>query len=355
MKEYRIVGLMSGTSLDGVDIALCSFNRDNKEWQYKIVAAETIVYNPLWKERLQTLHAQSAEILVDYHFQYGTYLGELVKHFLKRNNESADFVASHGHTIFHQPSRHFTFQLGEGASLCVACELPVVCDFRTMDVALGGQGAPLVPIGDKLLFNEFDYCLNLGGIANISFDNENKERIAFDICPCNLILNHLANQGGKDFDENGNLAAQGKIIESLLAGLNNLDYYKQRFPKSLGREDIERVFLPKISSTKGTNEDKLRTVCEHIAMQIAAVVNSSKEKDQSLLITGGGSFNKFLVERIQNLIHASVILPEKILINYKEAVIFAFLGFLRWEEKINCLRSVTGAKKDSIAGAIYYY
>jgi len=348
MNEFRVVGVMSGTSLDGVDIALCSFKRVGEKWTFTIDAAETVAYDDNWKRILSTIHAKNAEEFAFTNVQYGKYLGNLVRDFLNKNQRTADFISSHGHTVFHQPSRQFTFQLGDGAALSVAGGLPVVCDFRSTDVALGGQGAPLVPIGDKLLFSEYDYCLNLGGIANVSFDR-NGDRVAFDVCPCNIVLNGLANEVGKNYDENGRLAASGEINDGLLQQLNRLSYYGKKSPKSLGREDVERNFIPLLVSSNLSIEDKLSTLCDHVAIQITSTVNDGHK----LLITGGGVYNEFLIKRIKHYSKAAILIPEKKIIEFKEALIFAFLGVLRWIGEINCMKSVTGATKDSIAGAVY--
>jgi anhydro-N-acetylmuramic acid kinase len=351
MQSYRVIGIMSGTSLDGVDMALCIFHIENNRWRFEIDNAVTVPYSAGWAERLSTVHQGDAFSLASTHVDYGKHLGQLIKKFA--SGKKADFVSSHGHTIFHQPVRGMTLQIGEGSALSAGCNMPVVCDFRTTDVALGGQGAPLVPMGDKLLFSEYAYCLNLGGIANISFE-KNDERIAYDISPVNIILNYLAQQKEKSFDRDGELASAGKIQNDLLEQLNKIDYYSKSYPKSLGREDIEQHFFPLINSFAISVEDKLRTFCEHIAIQIATSVNlKSQTSSPKLLITGGGALNTYLISRLKDHCKAEVIIPEKKIIEFKEALIFAFLGVLRWRGEINCLKSVTGAKKDSCVGAIY--
>jgi anhydro-N-acetylmuramic acid kinase len=350
MQSYRVIGVMSGTSLDGVDLALCRFQNDNNKWSFEIEKAVTVPYDAAWKSKLSNIHQRDAFALALAHVEYGKYLGTLVKDFA--SDSKADFVSSHGHTIFHQPSIGLTLQLGEGAALSAACGLPIVCDFRTTDVALGGQGAPLVPIGDKHLFSEYQFCLNLGGIANISFE-KNGSCIAYDICPVNMVINYLSQLKGKDFDKDGELASKGNLSNELLMQLNQIDYYSKAYPKSLGREDFELKYLNLINHTSTSVEDKLRTFCEHIAIQISNAINSSSNSKSSLLITVGGALNKFLIERLQAHCKAEVVIPEKSIIDFKEALIFAFLGVLRWRNEINCLQSVTGAKKDSCGGAVY--
>ncbi len=351
MPDFNVIGVMSGTSLDGVDIAYCTFTYSNRKWSYKIICAETIDYPDEWINRLHTLDNESAFTFVQTHIDYGHFLGQLIHKFSSRNNLSPDFIASHGHTIFHQPEKKITSQIGDGAAIAACCGLPVVCDFRSMDVALRGQGAPLVPIGDKYLFSEYDLCLNLGGFSNISFE-KNKKRIAFDICPVNIILNELSAICGKPFDYKGCLARKGNLNQPLLNELNNLSFYLLHPPKSLGKEWMINNFKPVLLKYQIPIEDKLNTVCEHIAFQIG---NSTKHiPSGKLLVTGGGALNDFLMERIKIYSIHQVIIPDMNTIRFKEALIFAFLGVLRMIKKTNCINSVTGASKDNIGGAIYH-
>lgn len=347
---YRIIGLMSGTSLDGLDIACCRFEKNGNSWNYTIESAVTYKYDDEWGRKLSTIHNASAYEFALANTEYGYYLAEKVNEFIsKKNITGIDLISSHGHTIFHQPEKNFTFQLGSGANIAGRTGITTVCDFRSLDVALNGQGAPLVPIGDVLLFSGFDYCLNLGGIANISFDNYGK-RVAFDICPVNLVLNTLAQTLGKSYDNEGELARYGSLNKNLLEKLNNLDFYKTTGTKSLGREWVEEVFFPVLNSFEISTQNKLNTVCEHIALQIAKHAKDSKAKT---LITGGGAYNSYLLERIKFHVQAEVIVPDKQTIEFKEALIFAFLGLLRFEQENNTLASATGASADSTGGAIY--
>jgi anhydro-N-acetylmuramic acid kinase len=352
MRNYKVIGLMSGTSLDGVDIAFCEFTF-NEKWTFKLPASETIPYASEWKKNLGECHTYSAEKISEIDSTYGEYLGKLVKDFCDKNKLSPEFISSHGHTIFHQPQNKFTKQIGSGAALSVNAKLPVVCDFRTSDVALGGQGAPLVPIGDRYLFPDADYCLNLGGIANISFELNN-DRLAYDICACNLVLNFYASKAGVVFDEDGRLAAKGNINKLLLDELNALSFYSKSFPKSLGREDIEKNIFPLIEKHALKTEDVLATFCKHIGEQISKSL-IIKKKNLKMLVTGGGAFNSFLIEQIKNHCSCEIIVPEKKIIEFKEAIIFAFLGVLRIRNEVNCLRSVTGAKEDNVGGAVFHY
>ena len=346
-QSYAVIGLMSGTSLDGVDLAFCKFEYGSK-WTFTIHKAKTIPYTKEWNSKLKNLHLKSAIELARTNIEYGSYLGTIVKDFISRNHLSVDFIASHGHTIFHQPQNKLTLQIGDGNSIAAQTALPVIYDFRSKDVSLGGQGAPLVPIGDKLLFNDYDYCINLGGIANISFDQHGK-RIAFDICPANQILNFLSNELGKPFDDKGKIASRGIVNTTLLSTLNSLGFYSDPTPKSLGREWVEEAILPILDHREIKTEDKLRTFTEHIAIQITTIIN---QKPGKTLVTGGGAHNDFLIERIQSLTQSQIVIPSLKLIDYKEAMIFAFLGTLRMRNEINCLSSVTGASRDSSSGII---
>lgn len=350
--NYNVIGLMSGTSLDGLDIAFCRFTVDNSVWTYEIVCAQTIAYPENWKQTILSLEKTDALTFQQVHADYGHYLGGLVSEFIMRNNIKADFVASHGHTIFHQPDKKLTVQIGAGSAIASKCNLPVVCDFRTLDVALGGQGAPLVPIGDKMLFPEYDFCLNLGGFANVSYQH-NGVRIAYDICPVNIVMNTIAEKKGKPFDENGAMAKEGILSGYLLNEFNQLGFYKMipDSPKSLGKEWVIKNINPLIEQYEISDEDLLRTFCEHIAFQIGkSLKNKPKGK---ILVTGGGAYNTFLIECIQQHTEHQLVIPDKKTIEYKEALIFAFLGVLRTRNGVNCLKSVTGASRDNCGGTVY--
>jgi len=341
---------MSGTSLDGVDIAYCSFDYINQNWSFQVIKAETFPYSSAWKTRLSSVEKGTAQEFALTDIEYGKFLGTLTGEFIRKYDLCPDFIASHGHTIFHQPGKKFTCQIGKGSSIASETGYPVVCDFRSLDVALGGQGAPLVPIGDRLLFSEFDFCLNLGGFANISYENAGK-RIAYDICPVNIVLNHLAETVGKSYDRSGEMAGIGTLSPSLLAALDHLPYYQQKPPKSLGKEWILANIYPLLESSSLRLNDQMNTFCEHIALQIAKATSDSRPC--RILLTGGGTFNDFLLERIKIHTRHQIVIPDDNTVNFKEAMIFAFLGLLRWREEVNCLASVTGASKGSIGGAIY--
>lgn len=356
MISYSAIGIMSGTSLDGVDLAFCSFHKKEDKWNYTFDAAETIPYSVEWRARLASLMKADAVTYARTHAELGKYFGTITKRFIDQHQIKPDLIASHGHTIFHQPQNGFTAQIGDGAQIAAITHVDTVCDFRSKDMALGGQGAPLVPIGDLLLFNAYDVCINLGGIANISYQ-KNKQRIAYDICPVNMVLNELASLTGKIYDEDGKLAAAGFVNQTLLKALNELEYFQQTFPKSLGREWIDNTFLTVVNHSPISVEDKACTACEHMVEQISKAINdagvSSNNKSLKILITGGGAFNKYLVQLLAKSTSHQIIIPDEKTIAFKEALIFAFLGVLFMCNEENVLSCVTGAKRNHISGALY--
>lgn len=341
-----IAGLMSGTSLDGLDIALCRFSHNGEAIRYELLAAETIAYEALWKERLSNAFDASAEQYFKLHSLYGEYLAAQVQQFLSRHGAGADYIASHGHTIFHRPELGFTTQIGCGATLAALSGIDTICDFRSLDVALKGQGAPLVPIGDRDLFPGSDACLNIGGIANISFRYHGQQK-AFDVCVANMALNHLSSALGKPFDEEGKIAASGSTDASLLHQLLAL-HTDQR---SLGREWFEQRMLPLLESCNLSIADQLATCTEYTALAIARVLQ--KNQLSSVLVTGGGAYNTQLLTRLRTHYPGQVTVPGDEVIQFKEAIIFAYLGYLRVTKQVNTLQSVTGAQRDSIGGCIY--
>ncbi len=352
MNTYEIIGLMSGTSGDGLDIAFCSFSK-KESWNYEIQNAETIPFPPQLEKDLKNCHNFSAIELAILDISFGKWMGNCVLNFCLNNNIRPMAIASHGHTVFHQPKAGLSLQIGNGWAIHLKSKLPVINDFRMKDVLLGGQGAPLVPIGDLLLFEEMDYCLNLGGIANISFSN-NGERIAFDICPFNLLLNEFAAKKGLRYDPDGKLAREGNIDESLLRELNALPFYKIKTAKSLGREDLDSYhkIISKFIGLK--EEDILASLIKHYCQQIHQSL-IKKHENQTILLTGGGTYNKFFMESLGVELGTSfqLVAHDKMLIDFKEALIFAFLGVLRLRNEINTLKSVTGAKEDSCGGTLY--
>lgn len=351
LQTFTALGLMSGTSLDGTDLALCRFKYDGSLWSFNVLKATTIPYPSPLRDRLRNAHSLAAFELLVLSKELGSYFGNLAKDFLLNTGEKPQMAASHGHTVFHKPLEGLTLQIGDGHTLHAACGIPVVCDFRQADVALGGQGAPLVPAGDHLLFHQWKSCLNLGGFGNISATVDGK-RIAWDIAPVNFALNHAAGMLGYDYDENGRIARAGNVCQSLLNKLNELDYYRIPAPKSLGREWFETDFLPHISQAGCNPADLSATLTEHIAMQLA---DSVKRAGGPVLLTGGGTFNSFLVEKTSHYSQTELHVPDPETVQFKEAIIFAFLGVLKYLNKTNALASATGAQRDSSGGIIISY
>ena len=345
------MGLMSGTSLDGLDIAMCSFHRENQRWKYELIYSKTYSYNKHWKESLAGASHLDSDKLAELDRKYGNYLGSLINSSMKDAEIEPELIASHGHTVFHNPDMGYSLQIGHGANIAGVTGKNVVTDFRSGDIALGGQGAPLVPAGDKLLFSEYQSCLNLGGFSNISFDFKN-ERIAFDICPVNIVLNKIAFKMGSEYDNGGSLGRKGKPIMKLEQKLNSLAYYDLSPPKSLSKEWLDKYFLPLFEEESSVLEDQMNTMYRHIAFQIASTIDKYNLKD--VLITGGGAHNNFLMELLKTNTTANLILPEKTIIDYKEAIVFAFLGLLRSLDIVNCYASVTGALNNSIVGTVYH-
>ena len=349
-KEYKVIGVMSGTSLDGIDLAYITFNF-NQSWNFRIEKTETVEYDAGWLRILQKLVSYSLNELNDIDYRYTDHLAKVINEFIDSNNiKTLDAVCSHGHTALHQPEKGLTYQIGNKELLSKELKQNVVCDFRIQDVRLGGQGAPLVPIGDQLLFGDYDYCLNLGGFANISTEKENK-RTAYDICPVNTVLNHYAAKHGLKYDDQGKIASQGNLDGQLLDDLNALKFYSLPHPKSLGIEFVKEEVLPVIVRYDLRPEDALRTFVEHIAFQISKEI---KNQNSRVLVTGGGAYNLFFIDRIKTKTEAEILIPSKQLVNYKEALIFGLLGVLKLRGEVNCLSSVTGAQYDHSSGKVFY-
>ena len=328
MKTYFAIGLMSGTSLDGLDICYAKF-QNFTNWEFEILKTETIPYSPEWKNRLQNAILLSAEDLLVLDKEYGFYLGEKTQEFISKNNiTDLDFIASHGHTVFHQPQRKFTLQIGDGRAIKLTTKKPVIYDFRSQDVLMGGNGAPLVPIGDSL--------------------KKNHQRIAFDISPVNVVLNYFAEKLGKNYDENGDFARNGAINFKILEQLNALTFYQKSAPKSLGVEFVNSEIFPLLKDE--TPENIIATFTEHIAEKIAKVFNDNQLK--TVLVTGGGTFNTYLLEKIRGKSQTELIVPDENIINFKEALIFAFMGVLRVRNEVNVLCSATGSSENHCSGIL---
>ena len=352
-KAYKMIGLMSGTSGDGLDLAYCEFKLEHAQWSYQLLEHETVPFPEQLGLALKNSHLINGLELSILDVQFGKWMGEKVRLFVGDKQIKVDAVASHGHTVFHQPDKGLSLQIGNGWALHKASGLTVINDFRLLDVQLGGQGAPLVPIGDRLLFGEYDYCVNLGGIANVSMEYSGL-RLAFDICPFNLLLNHYANLLGKEYDKDGNIAKSGKLLHGLLDDLNKIRYYDLRGSKSLGREDLQ-PFFEVLEEKDYPTEDILHTLVHHFALQLQHALKPLSGQVAKVLITGGGAFNKYFMETLKLALGESfsIVSASKELINYKEALIFAFLGVLRLRGENNCLFTVTGASRDNCGGTIY--
>ena len=345
---FYVIGLMSGTSLDGLDIVYVKFQKSDSA-NFEILLAETINYSNIWKERLQNAINLDKNGTYVLHNEYGVFLGIKTKEFISKNNiQKLDFIASHGHTVFHQPEKGITLQVGDGEEILKATNCTVVADFRTQDVQLGGQGAPLVPIGDRLLFSGYQACVNLGGFANISYER-NDLRIAFDICPVNIVMNYYSNKMGLEYDDKGIIASKGTIHQGLLKELNSLTFYSKKPPKSLGLEWVQQYVFPLVDKYKLDSHNILRTFLEHVAQQISQII----QPFDTILFTGGGVYNDFLIKRIEDIGKNNIIIPADHIINYKEALIFALLGLLKLQGQVNCLSSVTGAQKNHSSGKIF--
>ena len=348
--EYHVLGIMSGTSLDGIDLAQCEFTiSESGEWFYTFGKTETVPYTEAWQLRLKEAVHFSEGRLISLNVEYTSYLAEVISAFITKHKiNQLDAICSHGHTILHRPDKGRTLQIGNLPQLAKMLKQTVVCDFRVQDVAMGGQGAPLVPIGDKLLFSDYDYCLNLGGFANVSFDFEG-ERIAYDICPVNIVLNSFAAELGNPYDAGGELARSGTVNPKLLQALNSLPFYGQHPPKSLGFEWVSEHVLPLTEHDSVLAEDKLASFTEHVAFQLARQL----KEGTNVLVTGGGAYNTFLLERLKIHRRIRLELPSPQLIEYKEALVFGLLGVLKLRGENNCLATVTGAANDHSSGEIY--
>ena len=349
--RYTVLGVMSGTSLDGIDLCVSSFEFDSS-WTFNIQIAKTVKYSEKWKYRLKTAIDLNASDLENLNEDYTQFLAEVIQTFITTYSDvKLDAICSHGHTVFHEPRLGKTLQIGNLPALATHLNRTVVCDFRTQDVAFGGQGAPLVPIGDALLFSDYDYCLNLGGFANISFA-QNDQRIAFDICPANIVLNHYVSSLEMAYDSEGQIAAKGTVCHPLLDVLNALEFYKQNPPKSLGLEWVQSEVFPLIETYNLEVSDLLRTVVEHCAIQISNTLKKYHLKNG--LLTGGGVYNTFFMQRISELFGRDLEPENPTIVEFKEALIFGFLGVLKLRNEPNCLRSVTGASHNHSSGCIYF-
>ncbi|MBM3414494.1 MAG: anhydro-N-acetylmuramic acid kinase [Bacteroidetes bacterium] len=357
---YHALGIMSGSSLDGLDLVFAHFHEQGGQWSFEIEATACYKYTADWENLLKEATKLDARAYCQLHVDYGHYLGKEVNRFIEEHQLTykVSLIGSHGHTVFHSPSAGLTTQIGEGAALAATTELPVVTDLRTMDLAWGGQGAPLVPIGELQLFPGHSFFLNLGGIANITHAAD--PIVAFDCCPANRVLNLLASQLGQPYDQDGLIAARGQTNTALLTVLNDHPYYKKPYPKSLANEIGTDHHFPLLMASGSSIPDLLATYTQHIIDQIGQsaqlLVSQAAGAEKKCLVTGGGAFNAHLIKGLESAFHKlgiSLELPSPDLINYKEALIMAFLAVLRWRQEYTVIPSVTGARKASIGGALW--
>src|SRR5690625_1824593 len=348
--SYHVIGIMSGTSRAGIDLAEVKFNYINHAWHFTFGITKTLAYSDYWRKTLAEADTYSPAEIETLNKTYTAYLGMHIKNFIDKHQlENLQVVCIHSHTVIHQPEKQYTLQIGNLPELAETTDQSVICDFRVQDVQLGGQGAPLVPIGDHLLFEEFVACINLGGFANISLA-ENDKRIAYDICPVNIVLNKYAEEFGLPYDDKGKIARSGKVNHPLLKALNELEFYKANSPKSLGIEWVKKEIFPLLNNKNISTEDILTTYTAHVSDQLASALRDfSKEK---ILLTGGGVYNEFLIQSLKNKTDCELVIPNAQLTDYKEALIFGLLGVLKLRGEVNVLKSVTGAKKDHSSGIV---
>lgn len=355
--EYRVIGVMSGTSLDALDICIANYKLKNKKWQYKIEVSKSFNYSYKWIKTLTNPFNLSAEKMCLVETKYSLYISKKINKLLKQSNisyQDIDLISCHGHTFFHNPKKKYTKQICNGQLIASKTNIKTVCNFRNLDIVYGGTGAPLVPIGDCLMFSNYSYCVNIGGVMNISY-KKNKKRVAFDICLANMGLNNIVSKYGLKYDKNGNISKKGRVNKELLNQLLSIDYHKKKGPKSMGKEEFNNYYKPILKSYKIPTKDKLATFVEFIATELYKVIKCSRVKKNKILITGGGAYNNHLINEIKKkLTEYKIIIPEKDIVEFKEALIFGLLGVLRVRKNINCLSSVTGAKKNSCTGEVFY-
>jgi anhydro-N-acetylmuramic acid kinase len=361
MNVYHVIGVMTGSSLDGIDLAFTKITVKDGHYAHEILISECVPMPQKWKIRIEQLVMQNAVTYLKTSAFFGHFIGDRIAEFIEKHQlqNQLDFIASHGQTVFHQPENLFTSQIGDGAAIAGKTGFPVVCDFRSIDVALGGQGAPVAPIANKMFYSNYKMFLNLGGIANIAV-NVNGKYIAFDVTAVNLALNKIARMKGVEYDHDGNLAANGAVDERLFSEMNSSFYYDKDYPKSLSGGWVSKVMMPTLQRHNISIEDKLRTIVEHVAHQLNKSLekiqqkeNISFSKSDKMLVTGGGAFNKFMIQRMEEMLPITLVVPDEQTVKFKESVLMALMGVMRVRNEENCLGSVTGAARNAIGGAIY--
>lgn len=358
-KTYTVLGLMSGSSLDGLDLAYCEFTLENEQVTWNLLIAETLPFSEMWQSRLAHLPFQNASVYAKTHIYLGYYFAELCNAFINKHQIQIDFIASHGHTIFHDPEKRYSAQIGDGAAIAAMTGIRTIDNFRTQDIALGGQGAPIAPIADRYLFKGYDFYLNLGGIVNISC-NANDRFIAFDISGANQVLNRLAGEMALPYDAGGQLAASGQLLDDLFEKSNAPVFLKNPYPKSLSNQWVQETLVALFMDYEGSIPDRLCTMVHHIAYQIQQSVREiirrekMQTRDYRMIATGGGALNNFLMKTISGYnSNIQMTIPDRKMIEFKEAAMIALMGVLRVEGIPNTISSVTGASSDTISGAIH--
>lgn len=355
---YNVIGVTSGTSLAGLDLVFVALTEVRGKWTYEIKAAERLAYTPEWEEKLGSAANLPARDYLLLNSEYGHYTGHAVKQFISQHqlDHQVHFITAHGHTVFHVPGQKMTAQLGDGAAIAAVTGLPVISDLRAMDVALGGKGAPILPIAEQLLFPDYRYRVNLGENATIAIQKD-EQFLAFDICPCNYILDTLAETLGRAYDDEGKLAAGGVTDQPLLGALNGLAFYNEKYPRTLASKFGTGIVMPMIQQHQLSTQGKLNTYTHHIAAQIEKVVKDllpqEEDTSRSLLLTGGGTANTYLVKVIEEVLQPLNITVTTQNEPFRNALMIALLGALRWRQEPNALASVTGAEKDSVGGALW--
>jgi anhydro-N-acetylmuramic acid kinase len=345
--RFEVIGVMSGSSLDGLDLAWVELVHDAGDWSFNIREALTVPYDRHFQQRLKDAMHGSALELARLHRDLGRLIGTACRDLV--GSTPVHLIASHGHTLFHRPDEGLTAQLGCGAHIAAVSGITTVCDFRTTDVALGGQGAPLVPLGERLLFPEHRAFLNIGGICNIALHAAERV-VGYDVCIGNQALNELAGEAGMPYDANGAMACTGRVDAALVAALNALPFHQQPTPRSLGRDWYSTAVQPLIGDRRIPVADRLASVVEHIAQQVSIAL---KDATGPVLVTGGGAHNTYQIERLRALCGVALEVPDARTVDYKEALTFALLGVLRLRGEATALASVTGAGRDSVGGAVY--
>lgn len=371
------VGLMSGTSLDGIDVALCEINGSSFDTTIQLLAFETVPFKKKMKEKIKKAcfkETSSVDTICSLNFELGKVFSDAIKTMLSHTqyqSSDLDFIASHGQTIYHQPfddQTHVasTLQIGEAAIMAYEHKCPVISNFRVMDMAAGGQGAPLVPYTEYILYSEKNksrVLLNLGGIGNVTWLDGSMDEshvIAFDTGPANMMINAAMKKlYHKEYDHDGEIASQGELISPLLDELICDPYFDMDIPKSTGRELFgEDRTLQLIE--KYQNAHACDIVYTFTYFTVWCVVYHLKKyigKVDELIVGGGGAHNKEIMRLLKSeLPRVSVMSADEFGINAdaKEAMAFVVLGNETMHQKTSNMPSATGAKSHVILGNMTY-